>query len=61
MCLNVDFDNFRKRTFKEKENFASSVKGDFVKVFLFVFDNFDFVEKNIKGLIEGEEKILMGY
>ena len=59
--LNADFDNFRKRTLKEKENLASSAKGDFVKALLPVLDNFDLAEKNIKGSTEGEEKILTGY
>ena len=59
--LNADFDNFRKRTLKEKENLASSAKGDFVKALLPVLDNFDLAEQNIKGSTEGEEKILTGY
>ena len=59
--LNADFDNFRKRTLKEKENLASSAKGDFVKALLPLLDNFDLAEKNIKGSTEGEEKILTGY
>ena len=59
--LNADFDNFRKRTLKEKENLASRAKGDFVKALLPVLDNFDLAEKNIKGSTEGEEKILTGY
>ena len=59
--LNADFDNFRKRTLKEKENLASSAKGDFVKALLPVLDNFDLAEKKIKGSTEGEEKILTGY
>ena len=59
--LNADFDNFRKRTLKEKENLASSAKGDFVKALLPVLDNLDLAEKNIKGSTEGEEKILTGY
>jgi molecular chaperone GrpE len=59
--LNADFDNFRKRTLKEKENLSSSAKGDFVKALLPVLDNFDLAEKNIKGETEGEQKILTGY
>ena len=59
--LNADFDNFRKRTLKEKETLASSVKGKFVESMLPVLDNFDLAEKNIKGETDGEKKILTGY
>lgn len=59
--LNADFDNFRKRTLKEKENIGSSTKGDFIKALLPVLDNFDLAEKNITGETEGETKILTGY
>ncbi|OUS46990.1 GrpE-domain-containing protein [Ostreococcus tauri] len=59
--LNADFDNFRKRTAKEKADAANTAKGAFVKAMLPVLDNFDLAEKNIKGNNEGEEKILTGY
>lgn len=59
--LNADFDNFRKRTLKEKEGAGSAAKGAFVKALLPALDNFDLAEKNIKGANEGEEKIITGY
>jgi len=59
--LNADFDNFRKRTIKEKEVLASTAKGKVVEAMLPVLDNFDLAAKNIKGETEGEKKILTGY
>ena len=57
----ADFQNFQKRTAKEKADLAPAVKSKMVEAMLPVLDNFDLTAKNVKGENEGEEKIIKGY
>jgi molecular chaperone GrpE len=57
----ADFQNFQKRTAKEKADLAPAVKSKMVEAMLPMLDNFDLTAKNVKGENEGEEKIIKGY
>jgi len=57
----ADFQNFQKRTAKEKADLAPAVKSKMVEAMLPVLDNFDLTAKNVKGENEGEEKIIKAY
>ena len=57
----ADFQNFQKRTAKEKADLAPAVKSKMIEAMLPVLDNFDLTAKNVKGENEGEEKIIKGY
>ena len=59
--LNADFDNFRKRTIREKEEIATRGRGDVLEELLPLIDNFEMAAKSIKIETEGEEKINNSY
>ena len=46
--LNADFDNFKKRTIKEKEQLADTAKGKLLESLLPALDNFELAKANIK-------------
>ena len=39
--LTAEYDNYRKRTTKEKDNIYQDAKGDTIKAFLAVYDNLE--------------------
>lgn len=55
--LNADFDNFRKRSDKEKGALATKVKGDVVEALLPMIDSFERAKSAIKAETEAEKKI----
>ncbi len=59
--LGADFENFRKRTVKEKEELDLQVKGATVKELLPVVDNFDRARSHIKPQNDGEMNIHKSY
>ncbi|KAJ1700068.1 hypothetical protein LUZ63_008580 [Rhynchospora breviuscula] len=59
--ISADFDNFRKRTEKEKINLMDNVKGEVIEGLLPVLDNFDRAKVQIKAETEGEKKINNSY
>ena len=59
--LNADFDNFKKRTIKEKEQLATNAKSLVFEAMLPALDNFDLAKANLKTENEGEEKIAKSY
>ena len=59
--LAADFDNFRKRTSKEKENLAEQAKVNVIADLLPVIDNFERARTQIKPTTEGEKGIHNSY
>lgn len=59
--LAADFDNFRKRTTKEKENLAQQSKKDIINKLLPVVDNFERARVQIKPNNEAEKTIQNSY
>ena len=59
--LAADFDNFRKRTSKEKENLAEQAKVNVISDLLPVIDNFERARTQIKPNNEGEKAIHNSY
>ncbi|GAQ77970.1 heat shock protein GrpE [Klebsormidium nitens] len=59
--LNADFDNFRKRSDREKASLASSVRGDVIEELLPMIDNFERARDAVKASTEGEQKIDASY
>jgi len=59
--LNADFDNFRKRSDREKASLASSVRGDVIEELLPMIDNFERARDAVKATTEGEQKIDASY
>ena len=59
--LTADFDNFKKRTIKEKAQLGETAKGKVFEAMLPALDNFDLAKANLKGENEGEEKIIKQY
>lgn len=59
--LGADFENFRKRTLKEKEEAETQIKGATVKEILPVVDNFDRARSHIKPQTDGEMNIHKSY
>ena len=59
--LAADFDNFRKRTAKEKENLQRQAKKNVITDLLPVVDNFERARVRIKPANEGEETIHKSY
>lgn len=57
----ADFDNFRKRTYKEKEEMDLLVKSATIKEMLPVVDNFERARSQIKPQTEGEKNIHKSY
>jgi molecular chaperone GrpE len=59
--LAADFDNFRKRTTKEKENLEQQAKKNIITELLPVVDNFERARVQIKPATEGEKTIHNSY
>mmetsp|Transcript_18531 Transcript_18531/g.46097 ORF Transcript_18531/g.46097 Transcript_18531/m.46097 type:complete len:256 (+) Transcript_18531:233-1000(+) len=59
--LNADFDNFKKRTIKEKEQLADAAKARLLESLLPALDNFELARANLKTETEAEAKILSSY
>ncbi len=59
--LSADFDNFRKRTLKEKENLEKQSKKNVITELLPVVDNFERARVQIQPSTEGEQKIHNSY
>lgn len=57
----ADFDNFRKRTSKDKETLQSQVKRNTILELLSVIDNFERARNQIKPNTEGEKGIHKSY
>lgn len=61
MRMAADFDNFRKRTAKEKEDLEHQIKGNTLKELLPVVDNFERARSQIKPQNDGEMSIHRSY
>lgn len=59
--LNADFDNYKKRTLKEKEQLAQTARSKLFESMLPGLDNFDLARANLKTESAGEEKIASSY
>ncbi|PKU71823.1 uncharacterized protein LOC110093414 [Dendrobium catenatum] len=59
--ISADFDNFRKRTERERLSLMENVQGEVVENLLPVLDNFERAKAQIKAETEGEEKINSSY
>ena len=59
--ISADFDNFRKRTERERLSLMTNVQGEVVESLLPVLDNFERAKASIKVETEGEQKINNSY
>ncbi|KAJ8471671.1 hypothetical protein OPV22_026014 [Ensete ventricosum] len=59
--ISADFDNFRKRTERERLSLMTNVQGEVIESLLPVLDNFERAKSQIKVETEGEEKINSSY
>ncbi|XP_060177202.1 uncharacterized protein LOC132607301 isoform X1 [Lycium barbarum] len=59
--ISADFDNFRKRTERERASLVTNAQGEVVEKLLSVLDNFERAKMQIKVTTEGEEKISNSY
>ena len=59
--LSADFDNFKKRTLKEKELLSQTAKSKFFEALLPALDNFDLAQANLKPENEEAQKIVSQY
>ncbi|KAL6223484.1 hypothetical protein ACLB2K_006870 [Fragaria x ananassa] len=59
--ISADFDNFRKRTDRERVSLITNAQGEVVESLLGVLDNFERAKSQIKIETEGEEKINKSY
>ncbi|KAL8150810.1 hypothetical protein V2J09_020618 [Rumex salicifolius] len=59
--ISADFDNFRKRTEKERLSLVSNARGEVLESLLPVLDNFERAKAQIKVETEGEEKVNNSY
>ncbi|KAI4348521.1 hypothetical protein L6164_009235 [Bauhinia variegata] len=59
--VSADFDNFRKRTERERLSLVTNAQGEVVESFLSVLDNFERAKAQMKVDTEGEEKINNSY
>ncbi|CAK9180827.1 unnamed protein product [Ilex paraguariensis] len=59
--ISADFDNFRKRTERERLLLVTNAQGEVVENLLPVLDNFERAKSQIKVETEGEEKINNSY
>lgn len=57
----ADFENFRRRTIKEKQDLEQQIKGNTIKELLPVIDNFERARSQIKPNSEGEMAIHKSY
>lgn len=59
--ISADFDNFRKRTERERLSLVTNAQGEVVENLLPVLDNFERAKAQLKLETEGEEKINNSY
>ncbi|MBA0803469.1 hypothetical protein Gohar_013678 [Gossypium harknessii] len=59
--IGADFDNFRKRTERERLSLVANAQGEVLENLLPVLDNFERTKAQIKVKTEGEEKINNSY
>ncbi|KAK7290704.1 hypothetical protein RIF29_05307 [Crotalaria pallida] len=59
--ISADFDNFRKRTERDRLSLVTNAQGEVVESLLGVLDNFERAKSLIKVETEGEEKINNSY
>ncbi|KAG9133008.1 hypothetical protein Leryth_015382 [Lithospermum erythrorhizon] len=59
--ISADFDNFRKRTERERLSLVTNAQGEVVETLLQVLDNFERAKSQIKIENEGEQKISNSY
>lgn len=59
--INADFDNFRNRTSREKEELESQIKRSTIRTLLEVVDNFERARSQIKPQTDGEMTIHKSY
>eukprot|EP00898_Chlorokybus_atmophyticus_P008068 jgi/Chlat1/8262/Chrsp78S07691 len=59
--LTADFDNFRKRSAREKDDMRVTVKGDVIESLLPMMDLFQLAKNSVKVENEREEKIANSY
>ncbi|ONH94690.1 hypothetical protein PRUPE_7G026500 [Prunus persica] len=59
--ISADFENFRKRTDRERISLVTNAQGEVVESLLPVVDNFERAKTQIKVETEGEEKINNSY
>ena len=59
--LTADFDNFKKRTVKEKQQLGETAKSKVFEAMLPALDNFDLAKANLKPESEEGEKIMSQY
>ncbi|XP_019429239.1 PREDICTED: uncharacterized protein LOC109336875 isoform X2 [Lupinus angustifolius] len=59
--ISADFDNFRKRTERDRLSLVTNAQGEVVESLLGVLDNFERAKTQIKVETEGEEKINNSY
>ncbi|KAH7415903.1 hypothetical protein KP509_14G065300 [Ceratopteris richardii] len=59
--LNADFDNFRKRSERDRMAVSDNVKGDVISSLLPMVDNFERARTQIKIETEGEQRIDSSY
>lgn len=59
--ISADFDNFRKRTERERLSLVENAQGEVTEKLLPVLDNFERAKAQIKVETEGEEKISNSY
>ncbi|XP_052176967.1 uncharacterized protein LOC127791170 isoform X2 [Diospyros lotus] len=59
--ISADFDNFRKRTERDRLSLVTNAQGEVVENLLPVLDNFERAKAQIKVETEGEEKINNSY
>ncbi|KAJ4970882.1 hypothetical protein NE237_003981 [Protea cynaroides] len=59
--ISADFDNFRKRTERDRLSLVTNAQGEVVESLLLVLDNFERAKAQIKVETQGEEKINNSY
>ncbi|KAL2320543.1 hypothetical protein Fmac_029512 [Flemingia macrophylla] len=59
--ISADFDNFRKRTERDRLSLVTNAQGEVVESLLLVLDNFERAKTQIKVETEAEEKINNSY
>ncbi|XP_024372666.1 uncharacterized protein [Physcomitrium patens] len=59
--LNADFDNYRKRSERDRLATAGNIRGEVVESLLPIVDNFERAKTSIKTETEGEQKIDNAY
>lgn len=59
--ISADFDNFRKRTERERSSLVTNAQGEVLESLLPVLDNFERAKTQIKVETEGEEKMNNSY